>query len=114
MLEPAPKGDVVTALSDASGVSVTPLADGSYEGAAVGQPLRRFVFKATVSRKWLWRFATWYNVPIEAFYQSYPLGLRLTIPSTPSRREVMQRNVPLPAATAGFVGEPGRTVEAQR
>lgn len=71
MSEPALKADVVQALSNAAGVEVTALADGSYEVAAVGQPLRRFVFKTTVSRKLLWRFVNWYNVPIEAFFKSY-------------------------------------------
>ena len=71
MSEPAIKADVIQALSEATGVSVTPMADGSFEIAAVGQPLRRYSFKATVPRRLLWRFVEWYKVPIEAFFKSY-------------------------------------------
>lgn len=71
MSEPALKADVIQALSNATGVEVTALADGTYEVAAVGQPLRRFPFQTTVSRKLLWRLVKWYNVPIEAFFKSY-------------------------------------------
>lgn len=71
MSEPALKQDVIQALSSAAGVSVTPLNDGSYEIAAVGQPIRRFAFKTTVPRRLLWRFVGWYNVPIGAFFKSY-------------------------------------------
>jgi hypothetical protein len=71
MSEPALKDDVIEALRAATGVSVTELADGSYEIAAVGQPLRRYPFKSTVSRSLLWRFVGWYKIPIEAFFKSY-------------------------------------------
>lgn len=71
MSEPAIKADVIQALSNAAGVSVTAMQDGSFEIAAVGQPLRRFSFKSTVPRRLLWRFVGWYNVPIEAFFKSY-------------------------------------------
>lgn len=71
MSDPALKVDVISALRAAPGVSITELADGSYEIAAVDQPLRSFKFKNNVSRNLLWRFVGWYNVPIEAFFKSY-------------------------------------------
>jgi hypothetical protein len=71
MSEPALRADVITALREANGVSVTELGDGSIEIAAVGQPIRRYKFHPTVARKLWWRFVGWYNVPIEAFFKSY-------------------------------------------
>ena len=71
MSEPALKDDVILALKEATGVHVEVLNDGSVEISAVGQPPRRYPFKATVSRRLLWRFVGWYNVPIEAFFKSY-------------------------------------------
>jgi hypothetical protein len=71
MSDPALKVDVISALRNAPGVSVTELADGSFEIAAVGQPLRSFKFRNTISRGLLWRFVGWYQVPIEAFFKSY-------------------------------------------
>ena len=71
MSEPALKNDVIEALSKATGVHVEQLNDGTVEISAVGQPLRRYAFKSTVSRRLLWRFVGWYNLPIEAFFKSY-------------------------------------------
>lgn len=71
MSDPAIKDDVVNALKGATGVSITMLADGSYEIAGIDQPVRNYVFKSTVSRRLLWRFVHWYKVPIEAFFKSY-------------------------------------------
>jgi hypothetical protein len=71
MADAALREDVIEALKAARGVSVTLLPDGSYEIAAVGQPVRRYAFKATVARRLLWRFVGWYEVPIAAFFKSY-------------------------------------------
>ena len=71
MSDPALKADVIEVLSAATGVSVTAMSDGSYEIAAVNQPVRRYAFKSTVPRRLLWRFVGWYKVPIEAFFKSY-------------------------------------------
>ena len=82
MSDAALRADVIAALREAKGVSVTELADGSIEVAAVNQPLRRFTFRSTVSRRLLWRFVGWYEVPIAAFFKSYR-----TLPQTDASGE---------------------------
>ncbi len=71
MSDAALREDVVAALGEAKGVTVTEMADGSYEIAAVGQMVRRFALKPTVPRRLLWQFERWYSVPIAAFFKSY-------------------------------------------
>ncbi len=68
MSEPALKGDVISALKAQKGVDVSQLNDGSIEVAAVGQPIRRFPFKATISRTMLAKIERWYGVPIAACF----------------------------------------------
>jgi len=68
MSDGALKPDVIAALKQQKGVSVTDMPDGSIEVAAVGQPIRRFPLGDVVSRGVLWNFERWYGVPIGACY----------------------------------------------
>jgi len=70
MGEPALKTDVVRALKARADLTVTEMADGSLEVACVGQPIRRLLFGATVSRKQLRNLERWYKIPRAAFFPS--------------------------------------------
>ena len=65
MSEPALNMDMVSALRAKSDVTVT---DSSIEVACVGQLVRRFACRTTVSRGLLANLQRWYGVPIAAFY----------------------------------------------
>jgi hypothetical protein len=70
MSDGALRADVIAALTQQKGVSVTPMPDGSIEVSAVGQPIRRFPLGPVVSRGVLWNFERWYGVPIGSCYPS--------------------------------------------
>lgn len=70
MGEPALRDDVITALTKAPNLAISVMPDGTVEVSSVGEPIRRFPFRATVSRGLLWDLQRWYGVPIAAFFPS--------------------------------------------
>lgn len=70
MSDPALRANVITALKNQSGIVIQELADGSIEVAKVGEPVRRLLFKPTVSRGMLAKLERWYGIPMAAYYPS--------------------------------------------